>query len=290
MKIRSTLLLAGVVLSAWATCAPAAVTSWYENNFDASSNPIGAGWDPSLPLSRTNTASPFDTDPSRLHTQFLGDFGGQDQVHLHLALPQNVSSVTLSFDVYLLRTWDGEDPRPIANHRPGEPAALGGPDVFGYGYNGNTVLEASFSHGAGEQTYCPRRASPCISPANGFPGDTTFDYPLLDKLGYAVLLDPHDISPNVPQIGQEMSMVYHLTSTIPYTGSDITFDFFSKGLQVHDPNDPTDGVARLSDESWGLDNVKVGVMFVPEPQVWALLFAGLLFSSYAATRRRRLQR
>jgi len=262
----------------------------YQNDFDASSDPIGPGWDPSLTLSRTNSLPPFNSDSSRLHTQFLGDFGGNDKVHLHLALPQNVSSVTLSFDVYLLRTWDGEDPRAIPNHRPGEPATLGGPDVFGYGYNSNTLLDASFSHGAGEQSYCPRRASPCISPANGFPGEPTFDYALLDKLGYAVLLDPHDVSPNVPQIGDAMSMVYHLTSTIPYTGSDITFDFFSKGLQVHDPNDPTDGVPRLSDESWGLDNIKVGVTFVPEPQTWALLFAGLMFSSYAATRRRRLQR
>jgi hypothetical protein len=244
-----------------------------------------------LPLSQTN---PGSTDPSLLHTQFLGDFGGTDNVALHLTLPQHVSSVTLSFDVYMLRTWDGNDRTPIANPRPNEPDMLGGPDIFGYKVNGNTVFEESFSHGAGKQSYCvgPTRGIDsnglCQAPANGYLHDPTFNYALLDKLGYKVLLDPHDTSPGVPQVGDEMSMVYHLTSTIPYTGGDITFDFFSRGLQIHNPQ--LDGVPRLSDESWGLDNVTVNVTSVPEPRTWTLLFTGLLLSTLAATRRRRLQR
>jgi hypothetical protein len=291
VKIRSTVLLGGTALAGAAFCASAAVTPFYSADFDAPRNPIGPEWSmgaisgSALPLSKTNAA---DSNPALLHTQFLGDFGGKDDVKLKLKLPQNVAAVTLSFDVYMLRTWDGNDPTPIANARAGEPDKLGGPDIFGYGYNGNTLLAASFSHGAGLQTYCPQRASPCIAPANGFPGDTTFDYALQDKLGYKVILDPHDTSPGVPQVGQPMSMVYHLNSTVPYTGSDITFDFFSSGLQVHNPT--TEGVARLSDESWGLDNVKVGLTIVPEPRTWMLLAAGLLLSGFAVTRRARLQR
>jgi hypothetical protein len=285
VKIRCTLLLAGVALSAWASCAPAAVEQIYSNGFDALQNPIGPGWDPSLPLSKTNSGDP---NPALFHTQFLGDFGGTDRVQLHLNLPQKVSTITLSFDVLLLRTWDGNDPTPIQNPRPGEPTTIGGPDIFGYGYNNTTVLEDTFTHGAGKQTYCLGRASPCDRPSDvGFKNDPSFDYALEDKLGYAVVLDPHD--PNAPQVGTKMSLVYHLTSgPIPYSGSDIDFFFFSKGLQVHNPT--TESVARLSDESWGLDNVKVGVTFVPEPRIYALLLVGLLLSSYAATRRSRLQR
>jgi hypothetical protein len=229
-----------------------------------------------------------------LHTQFLGDFGGNDQVNLHLTLPQHVATVTLSFDVYLLRTWDGNDPKPILNARPGEPTTLGGPDIFGYGYNTTTLLSQSFSHGKGLQTYCvgPNRGidpnGQCQAPANGYLHDPTFDYGLQDKLGFAVLLDPHDTSPEVPQVGDPMSMVYHLTSTFAYTGSDIDFKFFSSGLQVHDPQ--TEGVPRLSDESWGLDNVKVNVTFVPEPQQWLVMAAGLLLLSFAVSRRSRLLR
>src|SRR5262245_48463828 len=104
------------------------------NDFESSAGP---GWNPGIPLSKTN---PTDSNPALYHTQFLGDFGGTDQVAFQLALPQHVSSVTLSFDVYLLRTWDGDDPTPIANPRPGEPDKLGGPDIFGYRYNGNTLL------------------------------------------------------------------------------------------------------------------------------------------------------
>jgi hypothetical protein len=252
---------------------------------------MGAISGSALPLSQTN---PGPTNPSLLQTQFLGDFGGTDDVKLHLTLPQNISSVTLSFDVYMLRTWDGNDPKPIANPRPGEPDKLGGPDIFGYKVNDNTIFSESFSHGAGLQSYCvgPNRgidsAGLCQAPANGYQHDPTYNYALQDKLGFKVLLDPHDTSPGVPQVGDEMSMVYHLTSKIPYTGGDITFDFFSKGLQVHDPQ--SEGVPRLSDESWGLDNVTVNVSSVPEPGTWTLLFAGLLLSTLAAARRSRLQR
>jgi len=252
---------------------------------------MGALSGSALPRLTTNKGS---ADPTLLQTQFLGDFGGNDQVNLHLSLPQKVATVTLSFDVYMLRTWDGNDPKEILNARPGEPTHIGGPDIFGYGYNTTTLLAQSFSHGKGLQTYCvgPTRGidanGQCQAPANGYLHDPTFDYGLQDKLGFAVLLDPQDTSPGVPQVGDPMSMVYHLTSTLAYTGSDIDFKFFSSGLQVHDPQ--TEGVPRVSDESWGLDNVKVNVPLVPEPQLWVVMAAGLLLLSCAGLRRNRLLR
>jgi hypothetical protein len=294
--IRFTLLLAGAAFSTWVASASAAVAP-YSTSFDDPTTPIGSEWSigalsgSALPVGTTNQGN---ADPTLLHTRFLGDFGGNDQVNLHLTLPQHVATVTLSFDVYLVRTWDGNDPQPILNARPGEPTTLGGPDIFGYGYNTTTLLAKSFSHGAGLQSYCvgPTRGIDanglCQAPANGYLHDPTFDYALQDKLGFAVLLDPQDTRPGVPQVGDPMSMVYHLTSTVPYTGSDIDFKFFSSGLQVHDPQ--TEGVPRLSDESWGLDNVKVNVTFVPEPQLWVVLAAGLLLTGGAISRRSRLLR
>ena len=79
-----------------------------------------------------------------------------------------------------------------------------------------------------------------------------------------------------------MSLVYHFDTEIPYTGANVTFDFFSRGLQVHE-----DQANKVIDESWGLDNVVVTAQVVPEPQTFALLLTGLLLLTFAARRRSR---
>ena len=287
MKHRYPLLLAGMALSVWACCASAAVTQTiYDQGFDSPSLQVSdlTQWSfagalagaPVLLQTHPTPAGPSQTALSS--TGFLGEFGGNDQIHLNLDLPQHVASVRLTFDAYLLRTWDGNDPTPIQNPRPGEPAALGGPDRFNFGYNGNRILDDqhdSFSNGAGTQTYCPGTTSPCEASWGS-------DANQKNRLGFNVELPP--LGPH----GNPYSLVYHFdTGPIPYDQSKIVLDFLSSGLQIHKVDIPATPVI---DESWGLDNVKVFATFVPEPQTWAALLAGLLLSYCAIRRRGQLQR
>lgn len=282
---------AGVALAAFASSA-AADTLLYQDNFQG--NVIGPEWD--FSGVHTGTALIEATNPTAASglspTHFLGEFGGAqttdsaghlqpitgDVVKLKLTLPKRTAVVNLSFDLYLLRTWDGG----IGD--------FAGPDVFGYGYNnGHTdtnLLSASFSNGAGDQSYCPGTTLTSCGP--------TFGSVLAAKnnLGFSVARDPHGPG---PQLGQPFSLLYHMPAApIPISyagGGDITFYFFSSGLQVV-PVDERQNVAAdaqvsaVADESWGLGNINVTyTLAVPEPATWSLLLAGLALLALSARRR-----
>jgi len=211
---------------------------------------------------------PPPVDPTR----FLGEFGHDDSVHLTLPLQPRTQSVRIRFDAYLLRTWDGAS------------VEFAGPDTFGYGIAGRTpVVNNTFSNGEGAQDYCP-----------GLPAGTTClpttGAESKNQLGFEVRLRPPDPKPGDPprpSIGTPMSLVYHFDSgPLAFTGDQVTFDFFSKNLQL---NAPTDGSVVL-DESWGLDNVVVSAVVVPEPRTWALLLTALLLLSYVVPRHGRQSR
>ena len=272
MKKRFASVLAGaaaVLLSAGA----AAETLIYSQDFN--SVPLGqltqwsfADVHSGVPtLEPGNLLPPLSPVPTPL--RFLGEFGGNDLVRLTLPLPQDVMSVRLRFDAYLLRTWDGED------------VQFSPPDVFGYGISGETPLvDASFSNGGGNQTYCPFGPVPC-PPTWGSDGD------LKDKLGAVVMVDPVE-GATVPPRGLPLSLVYHFDSgPITYSGSSVSFDFFSRDLQLRPDLALLNGRAwNVIDESWGLDNVAVTVQAIPEPATVALLPAGMVVLMAAVRRRR----
>ena len=265
MKTRCALLFAGA--AAWALCATAAADTVYSDNFDTGTLSQRTQWSfdqvsTGVPvLMSTTPASPV---PSPL--RFLAEFGGNDVVHLTLALPQDTVSVRLSFAAYLLRTWDGQD------------GPYSGPDMFGYGISGRQPLvNDSFSNGAGQQSYCP------FSPVAGSCAPTwASDGAMKNKLGVYVELDPAE-GATIPAKGAPLSLVYRFdTGPIAYSGSTITFDFFSRNLQVHN-----DQANKVIDESWGLDNVVVTAQVVPEPATIALLPAGLLLLALTTRRGKR---
>lgn len=279
---------AGVALAALASNAPA--ITLYQDSFQ--SNVIGPEWDFSgVHVGTALIESTSPTAASHLSpTKFLGEFGGAqttdsaghlqpatgDVVKLNLTLPHDTATVSVSFDLYLLRTWDGG----IGN--------FGGPDVFGYGYiKGQTrtdVLSASFSNGAGDQSYCPGTQLTSCSP--------TFGSVLAAKnsLGFTVARDPQGPG---PAVGEPFSLLYQIPGTpIQYAGGgDITFYFFSSGLQVV-PDDERPHVSSnakvpaVADESWGISNIKVAyTLAVPEPATWLLMFCGLALLALSARRR-----
>ena len=292
---RCSLFFAGAALWACASSAPAE-SLFFADDFETGDLASRSGqWSfggvaYGLPAIRTTRA---DLNGPLPRTRFLGEFGGGefpdplhpletqneigDLVRLNLTLPERTTSVRLQFDVYLLRTWDGQD------------VTFAGPDVFGYGYNDQTLLSATFSNGEGMQGYCPiGNDNPCL-PATGS------DPAQKNKLGFEIELDPVT---GGPPVGTKMSLAYHITTEpIPYAQRDISFFFFSDGLQVAGagiPGDPIlvkDGETPLhvADESWGLDNVHVLVeaAAVPEPATWAMTLAGLTLLLLAAVRRGR---
>lgn len=276
---------AGGVAACLGLAAQAAVAAGYTNDFN---NPADAltgtasglsflGWTLTsatlgavpvrgLPAGASGDAQSF------VGSGFLGELGGDDVVSLTLGnLPAGPLTVSISFDAYLLRSWDGE-------------SVTFGPDTFGFGYNGTTLLSATFSNGAATQSYCPYGGSSC---APTFSSDAV----LKDSLGFDFGLwtpgDPNEGRGSIP-----MSLVYHFPdpvngsapgyqfSPFVYTGDQITFSFFGDGLQLR-----TDAVPAgydlqgtplaYADESWGIDNLRVTVTPVPEPSTLVLSFLGL---------------
>ena len=151
--------------------------------------------------------------------RFLGQFGN-DTVSLSLNSLPTHKAVTLSFDLFVINTWDGND------SNPGE-----GPDIWDLSVvGGPTLLHTTF------QNY-PRAGDPTQSFPDNYPGG---NHPARtgavenNTLGY--------INNGIP-----MDSVYHMSFTLPHTADSLTLNFTAQGLQ------------GLDDESWGFDNVSVSL-------------------------------
>lgn len=196
----------------------------YAQNFETGPAPE---WSSTRRNSVPNDAYPSPT--------FLGEFGcydfdaqqpdltqaencrEADAVTLTLGgLPQH-NEITITFDLYVIRSWDGNN---LGNGRVA-------PDLFNLAVvGGPTLLNASFAvHG--ERPY---QSYPAEHPTDGSPP------PNNPRLGGALAVNA---------LGYDMDAVYRLTFTFSHTGSTVTFRFTAPELQA------------LSDESWGLDNVEV---------------------------------
>lgn len=176
--------------------------------------------------------------------RFLGEFSNAGTTLSLSGLPSH-HAVTLSFDLYLLRSWDGE-------------ASDYGPDRFGVRADSSLLFHESFSngHGAG-QSYCPGNSSPC-SPMTGADEKYSLGY----KFGYW----DEDANKSAEEV---MDAVYRLTFDFSHSADSLILTFFGEGLQGMTPD--------YLDESWGLDNVRVTLHTIPEPSVLALLSIALTF-------------
>jgi hypothetical protein len=185
--------------------------------------------------------------------RFLGEFSNDD-VTLSLNGLGAHGFVTVSFDLYLLRSWDGE-------------AADYGRDTFGLRADGSQLFRETFSNGhlAG-QSFCGGAGAPC-APMTG----AAEHY----SLGYTFGNWQPDSGKTAPEA---MDSVYHLSFTFAHQAGSLQLAFFGQGLS-------TDSSAGYLDESWGLDNVSVHLLPVPVPGVHVLLLAGLVLAAWAARRR-----
>jgi hypothetical protein len=197
----------------------------YFQNFETAPGPEWSS-------TRRNTV-PNDRYPS---PSFLGEFGcidyddqesrqaekcrEADAVTLALSsLPQH-DEVTISFDLYLIRTWDG-------NAGVSSWDGSFAPDVFNLSVvGGPTLLNATFANH-------PER------PHQSYPAQYPTD-------GSAAPNNPHHTGAlAIDALGYDMDAVYRLTFTFAHAEPTVTFKFTAPDLQ------------QLWDESWGLDNVEV---------------------------------
>lgn len=245
---RATLALLRAAASAAALAAGAASATalpHYAHDFQTA---VGTEWSTTT-TSATPTPYPFG------ERRFLGEFGTDQQVTLGLAgLPAH-QWVRVTFDLYLIRTWDGDSSNGDFSY---------GDDRFAAGVAGGpTLLDASFSNGnpAG-QSHGPE---PSNAPMTG--AAETY------SLGYW-------FDDGVQDTGYVQDAVYRFDFTFAHDAPDLGLWFRSWLDQ------------NIGDESWGLDNVAVwlgpAATPVPEPSSFAL--ALLAAGALGATSRRRTSR
>jgi hypothetical protein len=192
----------------------------YSNGFDG---PVGPEW------SLTTTS----VTPVGGRT-FLGEFGNQTAVLTLSSLPAH-TSVTVSFDLFIIQTWDGND-------------TSAGPDIWDLSVAGGpTLLHTTFQN-PHNLFASSGQAYPDMYPGGQHPSGTGAAE--INTLGY-VDQGPLHLGP--------MDMVYELKFTFADADSVLALDFSASDLEA-------------SNEYWGIDNV---VVTIPEPSSLALAIVGV---------------
>lgn len=205
-------------------------------------------------------ATAFSTVPNAAsgYGQFLGEFGGngndQDVLGLHYSNAQlQNAAVTVSFDFFAIRSWDGDD-------------VLWGKDFFKVGINGDTVLNNTFSNGAGTQTYGPASSN---APMTGSKEQYSLGYSFWDGIN---------------NVRYRQDAVYHFVFSFDSVSSDLDLLLTSLVSQtVWVDNDPESPHQSYRDESWGIDNLTISAIphrqdpnAIPAPGTLAIVGLGLL--------------
>jgi hypothetical protein len=157
---------------------------------------------------------------------FLGEFGAET-VCLSLDNLPTHTQVQVVFDLYLIRSWDGNQVDLPNSMLVYSPDSVIGPDVWRLEADAALLLETTFSNWKNLS-----QAYPGMFPDGDFPAWTGAVE--VNTLGYDFTGLPKDA-------------VYHLVFTFDHSGDTLMLDFISQ--QVQD----------ILDESWGLDNVQVAM-------------------------------
>jgi uncharacterized repeat protein (TIGR01451 family) len=191
----------------------------FEEDFD---DDPGSGWTDTGGGEVTTSTTPSGRN-------FLGEFNNQEIMLELNELPQH-NYVEVSFDLYILRSWDGGRERftQSALLGPQLPPVIG-PDIWEFAVDEETLLSASFANwGEHTQSY-PKNFGQGSFPART--GAVEFG-----SLGYTY--EHHT----------NQDAVYRLSFTTAHTGETLRLYFRDLGLQP------------IEDESWGLANLRVKVL------------------------------
>jgi len=157
--------------------------------------------------------------------RFLGQFGN-DEVRLALKRLGPHQYVRVSFELFIIHSWDGDTQEGDI-----------GPDVWSFGIEGGPQLLRT--------TFCEHPVAPS--------GKQTFpdDYPGPQHASRTGAAEVEQLGYKFPDNPDARDAVYRLSFTFPHTAADVTVVFAGSGLQA------------LADESWGLDNVRVELLDGP---------------------------
>jgi hypothetical protein len=171
---------------------------------------------------------------------FLGQFDNTVVTLTLNNLPPH-TKIRLSFDLFIIQTWDGLDTVPPPEFAGYNPAA---PDIWTLEIEGSTVLNTTFGNGYiypytiwHRQSYPLQYVEGQFLPQTGAIETNTLGYQWEFLLGGGELYNT--------------DAVYHLTFDVPHDALDCLFDFMASGL------------TGIGDESWGLDNVHVSILNTP---------------------------
>lgn len=227
-------ILVGMAVLVFARTPAQSDTVVYSNDFESSAGPE---W--SIPS--------IDTAPAG--ESFLGRFLNDTTLTLTLADLPDHTSATISFDLYVIHSWDG---------------SVYGPDLWSFAVtNGPTLLHSSFANPLNGTADNPQ-AYPGTYPQDLYPAQSGAT--AVNSLGYW----------NVAPVNFG-DAVYRLEYTFPHADDDIQFVFAAAGFT----GDPLP--YGLGDESWGLDNVAISV--VPEPASTCGMFLSTTIALMASRRR-----
>ncbi len=172
---------------------------------------------------------------------FLGQYSNQNVCLLLSDLPRHAQA-TISFDLYIIRSWDGNESAWSLVAEPFSPSGVG-PDAWSLTADGQELLVTTF---ANWDQYDFLQAYPGTAGAGSYPA--RYGAEENNTLGYEFGVLP-------------MDAIYHVTFTINHTDDDLLLDFAAWGLQ------------DLGDESWGLDNVQVNILAAAsQPSTYRVVF------------------
>jgi hypothetical protein len=211
---------AGLILIGW--------TTWWlwtrgdenvvlEENFEDAKKDFKKAW------SHTKT----EVTPTG-STRFMGLFFNE-KVKLTLDKLPTHKTVVVTFDLYVVRTWDGD-------------GAGAGPDVWGLDLDdGASLIKTTFSNlDAGTQTFACKAgedaSSGCFSKAGTVPA---FGAAATNSLGYDGPFKTKDC-------------VYKIKRSFPHDKSSLVLTFFSDLKEAAEAR-------QTNNEAWGLDNVRIEV-------------------------------
>lgn len=208
----------------------------YVNDFESGDT---TGW--STTTAPGPWANPIQTEVTPVGARrFLGQFGKQDAA-LSLTGLQTHSWLFVEFDLFVIRTWDGNMVPTI------------GPDVLDVTVTGGpNLIHTTFNNGHGA-VFAYGQAYPGSFPGGVYAPWTGAEE--VQSIGY---------SDNYGSGVQDS--VYHLEFWFQHTDPSVELVFTGALSQ------PSAASQVLDDESWGLDNVRVSA--VPEPS--SLLILGAL--------------
>lgn len=227
MKTKTTALW--IVLSSTLLPITASASVLYSNDFEGA---IGSEW------SHISTS----TTPIG-NRNFLGEFNPETVAFALNDLPTH-SELSVSFDLFILRSWDGDN----------FTADTWDCSVL----DGITLLHTTFNNHSVGSVHFP------VTPTQSYPDN----YPSDSHPSFTGAAEICTLGYTHPSIDSDelQDAVYNLTLTFPHSASSIILNFATSLNEEMDPS-------GVWDESWGLDNF----VLTPEPATLLLLSFGGLF-------------